>query len=41
VETVSFTFGKIKWEYNHIDSKTGAKAASMSAAHDLVGNVTT
>ena len=41
VETVSFTFGKVKWEYNQIDTKTGAKAANMTATHDLVQNVTT
>jgi type VI secretion system secreted protein Hcp len=40
VETVSFTFGKVKWEYNHLDNKSGAKVASMSASHDLVKNVT-
>lgn len=41
VETVSFTFGKVKWEYNHIDNKTGAKVGNMTATHDLVTNVTT
>lgn len=41
VETVAFSFGKVKWEYNHIDSKTGAKVANMTATHDLVKNVTT
>lgn len=40
VETVSFTFGKVKWEYNHLDNKTGAKVANTTATHDLTQNVT-
>lgn len=41
VETVSFTFGKVKWEYNHLGNTTGKKVASAAATHDLVQNVTT
>lgn len=40
MESVSFSFGKIKWEYNHLDNKSGAKVANMTATHDLVQNVT-
>jgi type VI secretion system secreted protein Hcp len=40
VETVTFSFGKVKWDYNHLDNKTGAKVTNMTATHDLVKNVT-
>jgi len=40
VETVSFSFGKVSWEYNQVDSKTGAKTTTMKASHDLIKNVT-
>jgi len=40
VETVSFQFGKIKWEYNQLDPKTGAKQGNTTAEHDLLQNTT-
>ncbi len=40
VETVSFQFGKVKWEYNQLDPKTGAKQGNTTAEHDLLSNKT-
>ena len=40
VETVSFQYGKVKWEYNELDGKTGAKKGSTIAEHDVMQNKT-
>lgn len=37
METVSFCFGKITWDYNSIDH-TGKKKTNMTANHDLATN---
>lgn len=40
VETVSFQYGKIKWEYFPIDPKTGAVGGGIPAEHDVLQNIT-
>lgn len=40
VETVSFQYGKIKWEYNQIDPTTGANKGSTIAEHNVLENKT-
>lgn len=38
VETVSFQYGKIKWEFTQIDPKTGAKQGVVPAEWDVLTN---
>ncbi len=39
VETVSFGYAKIKWEFNVFDPKTGAKQSTVPAEWDVLKNV--
>jgi len=39
-ESVSFNFGKVKWEYNQLSATKGAATKNMIASHDLIANKT-
>jgi type VI secretion system secreted protein Hcp len=39
VETVGFSYAKIKWEYNKIDPKTGSKTSTVPAEWNVLENV--
>ena len=39
VESVAFQYAKIKWEYNKIDPKTGAKTGNVPAEWNVLENI--
>ena len=41
MESVSFSYSKISWDYTAIDSKTGAKGATSAAKWDIQTNSAT